>query len=135
MYTVQSAYKNGTREPGSSTKVMSRAFEKLLYDYKVDIYFSGHQHAYERQYPVYMEEPENSYHNPRDPVHIVNGAGGDSEGHSDYGNASAPWNAVWNTADFGYGIITTYNSTTLHWAFYAAVNDTKIDEVTLFKKH
>eukprot|EP01138_Halocafeteria_seosinensis_P001927 gb/GECG01001973.1/.p1 GENE.gb/GECG01001973.1/~~gb/GECG01001973.1/.p1 ORF type:complete len:497 (+),score=50.55 gb/GECG01001973.1/:1-1491(+) len=119
---------------GHST--MRDTFEKLLYDYKVDIYFCGHQHAYERQWPTYKGVPEKTYNNPRAPVYLVNGAGGDSEGHSTYNNVSGiPWNVYWNTANFGYGIITSLNSTALHWAFYGAVNDTKLDEITLYKQH
>lgn len=57
--------------------------------YKVDVYLSGHDHTYERSYPVYDWEvhldsenapiPTFVYDDPTAPVHIVNGAGGNIE--------------------------------------------------------
>jgi hypothetical protein len=40
-----------TAEPAASLKA---EVEDLFYKYKVDTYWSGHEHSYERQYPVYQ---------------------------------------------------------------------------------
>jgi hypothetical protein len=37
---------------GSVNKEFQAAMEDLFYNYGVDVYFSGHVHSYERDYPV-----------------------------------------------------------------------------------
>lgn len=61
--------------------------EAMLLAAKVDLHISGHNHQYERSWPVSGCNKDyqgctvtKSYHNPTQPVHIVNGAGGDVEG-------------------------------------------------------
>jgi hypothetical protein len=57
------------------------AFEELFYQYGVDVYFSGHEHHYERNYPVYRGIPEPTYSNPRAPLYmLIGGAGNDEMG-------------------------------------------------------
>ena len=47
----------------------------------MDVYFSGHVHAYERQYPVYKGVPtQTNYVDPQATVHIISGAAGNVEG-------------------------------------------------------
>lgn len=55
------------------------AMEELFYKYGVDVYFSGHVHHYERNYPVYHGTPETTYTNPRAPVHMLIGGAGNDE--------------------------------------------------------
>lgn len=51
--------------------------ENLLLKQKVDVYVSGHVHHYERSYPVVDHVVSSwNYHNPKAPVHLINGAGG-----------------------------------------------------------
>jgi len=62
--------------------------EKLMVAAKVDLHISGHNHQYERSWPVQGCSKgystgcvvTKSYHNAPAPVHIVNGAAGDVEG-------------------------------------------------------
>lgn len=49
--------------------------EPLLYKYGVNFVFTGHDHVYERTYPVYNQTIDQSIP-PRAPVHIVVGTGG-----------------------------------------------------------
>jgi len=54
-------------------------FEKLFYDYGVDLELWAHIHNYQRLWPIYdkkiyngsLEEP---YKNPKAPVHIITGS-------------------------------------------------------------
>ena len=55
------------------------AIEDLFYKYGVDIYFSGHQHFYERDYPVYQGQPEETYDDPKATTHIMIGGSGNDE--------------------------------------------------------
>ncbi|ESO98203.1 hypothetical protein LOTGIDRAFT_231325 [Lottia gigantea] len=54
--------------------------EDLLYQQHVDVVFHGHNHQYERSYPVYKEKAvQKDYINPKAPVYIVDGAAGNPE--------------------------------------------------------
>ena len=54
--------------------------EWILNIYKVDVYISGHNHQYERSYPVYNKEAtQQDYIDPKAPVYIVDGAAGCKE--------------------------------------------------------
>jgi hypothetical protein len=73
----------------SSSKWMRNLLEEILQKNKVDLVLAGHVHAYERLFPIYNNEideeslknEENTYDNPKYPVHIVCGAGGNREGY------------------------------------------------------
>jgi hypothetical protein len=41
--------------------------------YGVDMYFAGHVHSYERQWPTYQGVPYTSYADPEAPVYIISG--------------------------------------------------------------
>ena len=54
--------------------------EPLFHSYGVDVIFEGHEHAYERMWPVYNETVTGeSYNNPKAPVHIISGFAGCNE--------------------------------------------------------
>ncbi|KAK7114361.1 acid phosphatase type 7-like isoform X2 [Littorina saxatilis] len=54
--------------------------EELLYQYRVDAMITGHNHQYERSYPVYLgKATQKNYINPQAPVYIVDGAAGNPE--------------------------------------------------------
>jgi hypothetical protein len=95
---------------------MSKSMEKILYDYKTNIIFSGHVHAYERTYPIY-----NNKINKNGPIYIVIGTGGNSEGHyTNYLN-KPEWSAYRNGLEYGYGKLEIFNKTTSKWSFI--IND------------
>ena len=101
--------------------------EALMVAAGVDLHLSGHNHQYERSYSVarcdrdYRTECRVSdrTHNPPYPIHIVNGAGGDSEGVEPTWVAAreVPFRAAHSTGfRTGYGR-TTINRTHLFWEF------------------
>lgn len=56
--------------------------EDLFYKYGVDMYFSGHVHSYERNYPVYQGNVDpNKYNNPKATTHLLIGGAGNDEMH------------------------------------------------------
>jgi len=65
---------------GNSVNVaLQKAVEDLMYKYGVDVYFSGHVHWYERNYPVYNSTVEKTYENPRAPTYMMIGGAGNDE--------------------------------------------------------
>ncbi len=57
-----------------------QAMEELFYKYGVDVYFSGHEHYYVRNYPVYQGViDEKKYDNPRFTTHLMIGGSGNDE--------------------------------------------------------
>jgi hypothetical protein len=57
------------------------AMEELFHKYGVDVYFAGHVHSYERDYPVYQGRPELTYDNPEATTHVLIGNAGNDEMH------------------------------------------------------
>ena len=52
--------------------------EPLMEEHSVDLYLCGHEHNYERLFPVLNGSftPNGTFDKPGKPVHIVTGAGG-----------------------------------------------------------
>ena len=65
----------------------------VLEAYEVDVVFNGHDHTYERSFPIYdgqvIDDHPNEYHNPAGTIYVVTGGGGKSlyEIGSDYWTA------------------------------------------------
>ncbi|KAF1336119.1 Calcineurin-like phosphoesterase, partial [Globisporangium splendens] len=96
--------------------------EPLLAQYKVDVVFSGHYHAYELTCPVYNEtcrtEPLGSLSSghvrAKAPVHIMVGSAGadvDNVGYFD-----VPWRVA-AELNYGYGRMHVYNATHAQFEF------------------
>ncbi len=67
---------------GASTNVaLQSAFESLFHKYGVDVFFTGHNHWYERNAPVYQGVPDASYDRPKGTVHVLVGGAGNDEMH------------------------------------------------------
>lgn len=85
------------------------ALDKLFYDNKVDVYFSGHMHVYERMFPVYQGHSNTSksvdpYANPTAPVHIIAGSAGCKEKLYKFEDAPQEWSAK-RLSDYGYSMV------------------------------
>lgn len=91
--------------------------DKLFYENKVDVYFAGHSHSYERMFPVYgglgnSSKITNPYHDPWAPVHIVAGSAGCKEKLHKFPSTAPDWSAV-RVADYGYAMMYPLNRTNL----------------------
>ena len=119
--------------PPLTSEYLRDNFEKLFYDYHVDLYLSGHIHAYERLYPTYKSQVKGNYSNPGATVGITNGAAGCIENHQHHG-FEKPWrNFTANIDDthWGIGILKIYNDSVLHYQFVGSEDGDVLDEVWL----
>ena len=65
---------------GKVDRKMQSAIEPLLSKYKVDVFFTGHVHSYERDYPTFNSTTVvKSYDSPGLPVHTMLGGPGNDE--------------------------------------------------------
>ncbi|GAA6013240.1 hypothetical protein JCM10207_000829 [Rhodosporidiobolus poonsookiae] len=114
-----------------------QAFEKVLYDNEVDVYFNGHVHTYERFWPSYNNTIEPTLNNPRAPMPVVLGHAGHYDGLDEFDADHVMFN---NTAfatdqEYGWTRLTIHNATHLTLESLAARNGSIIDEATLYKEH
>lgn len=92
--------------------------ESLLYEYGVDLYLCGHEHSYERLWPVYQSRVYNGsleapYTDPGAPIHIISGAAGNQEEFDVFGPPNS-WSAF-RSVTYGFGELTIFNSTVALW--------------------
>ncbi|XP_017493930.1 PREDICTED: acid phosphatase type 7-like, partial [Rhagoletis zephyria] len=95
-------------------------FEKLFYDYGVDVQFYGHEHNYERLWPIYQNktfngtsDPHNVYKNPKAPVHIITGSAGNRELHTAIRKHREHFSAF-IIEDYGFTHMKVFNRTHIH---------------------
>ena len=79
--------------------------------YGVDLVISGHQHAYERTYPVMFNNAitdyeKCSYNNPDGQIYLTVGTGGHSHAKSEQ---KQPWSVIINHNDYGFMNIKVVN--------------------------
>lgn len=88
--------------------------EPLLHKYGVDFFINGHEHSYERTYPVYKARSEKSNVDPAATVYIVTGAAGSPEMHEGFSKIAPSWSAF-RSNSFGYSVLEAHNATHVHW--------------------
>uniref|UniRef100_A0AC35TM98 Purple acid phosphatase n=1 Tax=Rhabditophanes sp. KR3021 TaxID=114890 RepID=A0AC35TM98_9BILA len=90
--------------------------EKFYYDNSVDMVFTGHQHNYERYFPVYdrkvFKSSPNPYHNAKATTYVISGNAGCHSSGAAFGKIS-PFSAI-QSQDYGYSILHVINKTTLY---------------------
>lgn len=94
--------------------------EAIIYKGGVDLVFGAHEHAYERNYPVYALQWDASRTGPeayvdyKAPIHILTGAAGCPEDQDAWQPAkdANPWSAL-RINDYGYSRLHMLNQTTL----------------------
>ncbi|XP_066273728.1 uncharacterized protein [Branchiostoma lanceolatum] len=114
-----------------------RDFEELFERYHVDVYVCGHNHQYERSWPVsYGNVTAKNYINPAATVHIVTGAAGSPEGNDPtyVPEFMAPWRAGYSlTVKTGWTLMEV-NSTALAFSYIHSVDSGKVvDSFTITK--
>ncbi|GAA5873826.1 hypothetical protein JCM1840_002083 [Sporobolomyces johnsonii] len=113
-----------------------QAFEKIFYDYGVDIYLTGHVHNYERFTPMFNGTIDpNGLNNPRAPWPILNGAAGHYDGLDLFDAGPRANGSVFSTDQtYGWGRLNFIDAEHLTYEFVASRNSTVIDSATLYKK-
>jgi hypothetical protein len=104
---------------------MRYEMEDLLRDYQVDLFLSGHYHAYHRSCAgLYRSKCHNG-----GPTHITVGSGGAVLDDTELFRNT--WSAKFIKQEYGYGRITVMNGTALHFEFVKAgdQNDTTAGDV------
>lgn len=102
---------NSNKEHRKDALDMQTTVEPLLFYHNVDIVFTGHVHAYERNEPVYQNEP-----NECAPIYITIGDGGNSGG-VDKKWKDQPEYSVWRESSFGHGILDLWDATHARWSW------------------
>ncbi|XP_077519224.1 acid phosphatase type 7-like isoform X2 [Amblyomma americanum] len=113
----------GKRDCNSNSSIARKGFpltkkyglEKLFFKYGVDMHFTGHQHSYERTFPlydgqVYKTGEGDPYVNPKAPIHVITGAAGNWERLSGFVPHPKPWSAV-RISDYGFTKLHLINKT------------------------
>jgi hypothetical protein len=113
------------------------SMEDLIYKHNVDIYLTAHEHSYERTFPVYKGvvdvQQNHTYLNPKYPVHIVSGAGGNKELLEHFDDVFfGPWSVI-RSAGYGYAHLSAINATHLHWIEYLDMGTSGSDEMWMIK--
>lgn len=111
------------------------AVEGLFHQYKVDQFWAGHKHAYERQWPVYNNTNiDKTYTDSKYTVHMINGAAGNDEQLSSYNKVTGtPWNVLYDSDHYGFGIMTLESPSSMLWTYYDSETLDILDQVTFSK--
>jgi hypothetical protein len=62
----------------------AQGLEPLFFKYGVDFFMNGHEHDYERSWPVYKSKTDQSNDEPKATIYIVTGAAGSHELHEPF---------------------------------------------------
>eukprot|EP00043_Microstomoeca_roanoka_P020835 m.254205 g.254205 ORF g.254205 m.254205 type:complete len:458 (-) comp17801_c0_seq1:293-1666(-) len=134
----------------SINKPFQDAMEELFFKYGVDVYFAGHKHSYERDYPTYQGIPSPSYYNPNATTYFTAGGAGNDEMEGDqvdeHVNTSISEDYMWvsnpnattafeDGGHYGIGLVHIFNSTTLRFSYYRTTVQEKYDEIYLYRQH
>jgi len=148
---------------GSINTDLQAAMEELFYNYGVDIFFTGHEHSYERDYPVYGGVTESTgtlaYVNPRATTHLmIGGAGNDEmsestedppllgmdelgfihpEGNGKWRSSKVKgtWTALTDENHVGIGIVQIIDDSTLQFDYVRTADGSVFDTITLTRDH
>ena len=111
--------------------VLKLQAEAKYIKHKVDLVTCGHQHNYERSWPLEGGLPTAfDYTNAPSPVYIVNGAAGNREGQF-YVSGKALWSAA-HSMDVGFGIL-LMNGDVMTSTFYRSNDSAVVDQIVFTK--
>ena len=99
----------------------------------------GHQHSYERLWPVYDTEvrngttdPLNPYNDAKAPIHLVTGSAGCEEKHAPFLGTPGKWSAF-RSDDYGFSMMTIHNKTHIEVEQFSDDQDKIIDKFVIVK--
>jgi hypothetical protein len=93
---------------------LKHGLEELFFKYGVDFWINGHEHDYERSFPMYKNASDQSNLNPKGTIYVVTGAAGSHELHEPFTRPQPPWSAF-RSNSFGYSKIYVHNASHLQW--------------------
>ncbi len=97
--------------------------EELFYRQGVDLQVYGHQHNYERSYPVFDYQVQrvgdpSVYRDVKYPVHVVSGTAGNREIHYPYNYPQPHWSFL-RLAEYGIGNIQVLDPLSIQFKQYS----------------
>jgi len=106
----------------SQNHIRFHAVDDLLFEYKVDLYVSGHVHTYERMFPIYNGtvypfenipiDPDNNYMiNAQATIHIVQGRAGQKNDGTEKGTYPPSNWSCYISADYSFMGFHAFNET------------------------
>jgi len=109
---------------------MRKTLEPIFYPYNVDLYLTGHVHAYERTHAIYDFKMNHGA-----PVHMTIGTAGTHEGLWNHWIQEKPvWSAFRSALYWGFNEYTIFNETHFHGIFRDSDNlDHIVDQFWLIK--
>jgi len=126
VYAHRPMRSSSTRDwPLHSTEKILAAFQPLFEKHGVDLFITGHWHAYERLYPMRGDNiVSQNYSNTNSLIQIISGAAGSIEGHEKPGKAE-DFIAYSNNEDWGLNTFRWRNKTTLEVLFITENKEVK----------
>ncbi|XP_003740287.1 acid phosphatase type 7 [Galendromus occidentalis] len=113
------------------------ALEPLLKKFGVDIMWTGHQHSYERLWPVFNATVQNNksepYSNPDAPIHIVTGSPGCEENLSPFGDDPLNVSAFRSSDVYTFSRLSVVRKTQLLFQQVAVPEGRVLDEIVIVK--
>ncbi|GFS07144.1 purple acid phosphatase [Elysia marginata] len=117
--------------------LVREGLEEIFYQMSVDIVVQGHEHNYERLWPVYRNQvTDYSYINPSAPVQLISGAAGSAENVDHFPQQKKPeWSAfrMDNKAMNSYGRMLVVNESHVLWEQRSIYNHRTLDSIWIVK--
>jgi len=141
MYCTTTDIFSECQNPGNELRVglpFTHEFglEELFYNQGVDLQIYGHEHNYERLYPVYdnvvYNGTSNPYVDPPAPVHVITGSAGCQENTDAFKKPAQVWDA-YRSSDYGFSRMQIYNKTHLYFEQVRSWDGLILDSFTLVK--
>jgi len=111
--------------------------ETLFYQYGVDLIIEGHEHSYERLWPVFNSTVFNGsnaepYTNALAPIHLVSGSAGCDEDLDPFKGPLGPWSAM-RLSQYGYAHLEVHNASHIYWEQLDATTFEVQDDIWVVK--
>ncbi|XP_029643331.1 acid phosphatase type 7-like [Octopus sinensis] len=123
----------------SDNSKVRAALEKILFTYGVDLILSGHEHCYERTWPIYQKRVlAYNYKDAPGPVHIVIGTFGYNYIVDSISSFREHWSAFATTQHKkeSFGRLNVFNKSHVFWEVFYVNNNQLMDRMWLIKsKH
>mgnify|MGYP003990574205 CR=1 FL=1 len=125
-------YSSTTGGHGSDLEIRS-ALEPLFVQHSVNIVVTGHDHNYERTFPVNSSHASQTntsqFVSPDAPIHLVVGTGGRLLYR--YDSSEPTWSAAYDSTTHGYGVLELLNEEALQFTFYDDEHGDVVDTFTI----
>jgi len=125
-----------------ANSAVKAGLETLFFQAGVDLIIEGHEHSYERTWPVYdYFVTQYNYIDPQAPIHLITGSAGCNEADGTCMNPilkmGGAWSAfyTWQLGLNGYGHLYAPNSTHLYWEQITVDTDSVQDSIWVVQNH